>query len=159
MTADPDILVTLTTARTEFEGANLVNVLQAAGIPARVFATTANTMQWEAGYTDPIKVQVRRADLTRAAEAIRRNRQDSVDLDWDEIDVGQFEDIAPEARPFFSFGVQRARRRRRMLIASAGLALISCAFMLSMMGPRYAFALSIVAIMLVLAAWFRSKSK
>lgn len=152
MADDPDMLVTLTTARTEFEGANYVNVLKTAGIPARVFATTANTMQWEAGYTDPIKVQVRRRDLQRAAEELRRNRQDSVDLDWDEIDVGQFEGIAPEARPNFSFAVQRARRKRRAAIASVGFALITSGFLVSMMGPRYAFAIGMCTLLLVFAA-------
>jgi hypothetical protein len=157
MTADPDMLVTLTTARTEFEGANLVNVLKAAGIPARVFAATANTMQWEAGYSDPIKVQVRRQDLERAGEEIRRNKQASVDLDWDEIDVGQFEDMAAEARPRFSFATQRNRRQRRALIAGVGMALITCGFMVSMMGPRFALPVAMMAVMMVVGAWFKSR--
>jgi hypothetical protein len=157
MPDDPDMLVTLTTARTEFEGANFVNVLQAAGIPAKVFAATANTMQWEAGYTDPIKVQVRRRDLQRAAEELRRNRQDSVDLDWNEIDVGHLEGMAPEARPSFSFAVQRARRKRRALIASVGFALIMSGFLVSMMGPRHAFAIGVCMVLLVIAAWWKHR--
>jgi hypothetical protein len=151
------MLVTVTTARTEFEGANFVNVLQAAGIPARVFAAGANTMQWEAGYTDPIKVQVRRRDAQRAAEELRRNRQDSVDIDWDELDVGQMENMAAEARPNFSFSVQRLRRKRRAVIASVGFALITCGFLVSMVGPRYAFAIGVCAVLLVIAAWWKAR--
>ncbi len=157
MPEDPDMLVTLTTARTEFEGANLVNVLQAAGIPARVFAASANTMQWEAGYTDPIKVQVRRRDMQRAADELRRNRQDSVDLDWDDVDVGQIEGMAPEARPNFSFAVQRARRKRRAMMAGIGFSLITCGFLVSMLGPRYAFAIGVCAVALVAATWWRTR--
>lgn len=157
MPDDPDMLVTLTTTRTEFEGANLVNVLQAAGIPARVFAAGANTMQWEAGYTDPIKVQVRRRDMQRAVETLRQNRQDSIDLDWDEVDVGQMEGMAPEARPRFSFAVQRSRRKRRALVAGVGVSLITCGMLGSMLGPRYAFALGVCALFLVAGAWWRAR--
>jgi hypothetical protein len=53
-----------------------------------VFATSANMLQWEGGYTDPIKVMVRRADLERAAAALKRTRKESVDIDWSEVDVG-----------------------------------------------------------------------
>ena len=40
-------------------------------------------------------VQVRRADLERARAALEKNTSDSVDLDWDEVDVGEREDHLP----------------------------------------------------------------
>jgi hypothetical protein len=88
MAADPDILVPLTSARTEFEGQTIAAALEADGIPAKVFATSANMLQWEGGYTDPIKVMVRRRDLERAAASVKRTRQESVDIDWSEVNVG-----------------------------------------------------------------------
>ncbi|MFY7895023.1 MAG: hypothetical protein ACOVP8_02225, partial [Phycisphaerales bacterium] len=83
--------------------------------------------------------------------------QDSVDLDWNEIDVGQLEGMAPEARPSFSFAVQRARRKRRALIASVGFALIMSGFLVSMMGPRHAFAIGVCMVLLVIAAWWKHR--
>src|SRR5881394_1621445 len=88
MAGDPDILVPLTSARTEFEGQTIAAALEADGIPAKVFATSANMLQWEGGYTDPIKVMVRRRDLERAAASVKRTRQESVDIDWSEVNVG-----------------------------------------------------------------------
>jgi len=46
---DPDILVVLTSARTEFEGQTIVATLESDGIPAKVFAASANMLQWEGG--------------------------------------------------------------------------------------------------------------
>jgi hypothetical protein len=88
MAGDPDILVPLTSARTEFEAQTMAAALEADGIRAKVFATSANMLQWEGGYTDPIKVMVRRADLERAAASLKRTRKESVDIDWSEVDVG-----------------------------------------------------------------------
>ena len=88
MPDDPDILVPLTTARTEFEGQAMAAALEADGIPTKVFATSANMLQWEGGYTDPIKVMVRRRDLEKAAASLKRTRQESVDIDWSEVNVG-----------------------------------------------------------------------
>jgi hypothetical protein len=43
----------------------------------------------------PVPVQVRAADLQRAQAALKQNVADSVDLDWDEVDVGEREDQLP----------------------------------------------------------------
>ncbi len=95
---DPDTLVVLTSTRTEFEGSAKVVALEAAGIPARMFGGASNTLQWEGGYTDPIKVMVRRADVERAAAVLAEVRQDSVDIDWSQVDVGDRVD-PPDAFP------------------------------------------------------------
>jgi hypothetical protein len=41
-----------------------------------------------------VPVQVRRVDLERAQVALKKNIADSVDLDWNEVDVGQPQDYA-----------------------------------------------------------------
>ncbi len=96
---DPDILVVLTTARTEFEAQTLAEALRARGIRAEVFATAASSLQWEAGFTDPIKVMVRRADVGDAEQVRAALKMDSVDIDWDEVDTGaeaEQDDAAPK---------------------------------------------------------------
>ena len=42
----------------------------------------------EVAGTDPYKVYVRRGDAQRAREALARERADSVDIDWSEVDTG-----------------------------------------------------------------------
>jgi hypothetical protein len=86
---DPDILVTLTTARTEFEGSNIVAALEARGIPARVYGLAGTALGWEIASTDPICVVVRRADLAAARAALSLARDESVDIDWNDVDVGE----------------------------------------------------------------------
>jgi hypothetical protein len=88
MGTDPDILVVLTTARTEFEAETLAEALRARGIRAEVFATASSTLQWEAGYSDPIKVMVRRGDAEEAERVRVSLKADSVDIDWDEVETG-----------------------------------------------------------------------
>lgn len=86
MPADPDMLVPLTSARTEFEASVMVEALRAEGIPAKTFALAANMLQWDVAVSQPIKVMVRRSDLEAAAAHLARLRADSVDLDWDEVE-------------------------------------------------------------------------
>ena len=101
MTAEPkypDDLVTLTTKPTEFEANILVAVLREAGIEAFAFGTSAAMLELSPRIT-PAYVQVRQADLERAREALKQNVADSVDLDWDEVDVGVREDDLPLNTP------------------------------------------------------------
>ncbi|QQS10027.1 MAG: hypothetical protein IPK69_05245 [Phycisphaerales bacterium] len=91
MGGDPDILVVLTTARTEFEAEALAEALRSRGIPAEVFGGTAASgggLQWYTAGSDPIKVMVRRGDVALAERVRVAIKADSVDLDWDEVDVG-----------------------------------------------------------------------
>lgn len=148
---DPDQLVTLTTARTEFEGSLMRNVLAEEGIDARVFATAANSLQWEGGYTDPIKVQVRRGDVVRAAAELKKNRQDSVDLDWAEVDVGEMEAGAPPvAFGRMTFWERRAIRRR---MARVGFTLLAAGLMLAWIGPQAAMPVALFAGVAIVAYW------
>lgn len=98
MPPDPDSLVVLTSARSEFEGNTMVAALEAAGIPAKVFTGTATVLQFGQHSLDSIKVMVRQSDRDRAATALRAIKQDSVDIDWSEVDVGDTID-PPDAFP------------------------------------------------------------
>lgn len=95
---DPDILVDLTTARTDFEAQVIVESLEAQGIPARAFTTAGTALPLDLGSTLPMRVAVRRKDLQRAAAALRAIRAESVDIDWDEVDVGESEADAGASR-------------------------------------------------------------
>jgi hypothetical protein len=85
---DPNILVA-TSARNEFEGRAMVAALEARGIAATVFGQAAATLQWEAGYTDPYKVMVRRQDEATARQIIAEIRADKSSVEWASVDVTQ----------------------------------------------------------------------
>lgn len=91
---EQDELVTLTTRPTEFEAHALVAVLEDAGIDAVAFGAMRAALPLSERLTS-VPVQVRRRDLERAQEALKQNIEDSVDLDWDEVDVGERVDALP----------------------------------------------------------------
>lgn len=105
MHEDPDMLVVLTTARTEFEAQTLAEALRARGIRAEVFAEAAATLQWDVAATDPIKVMVCRGDREDAERVRTALKADSVDIDWDEVDTGNgvLETIGPAPQEPRSF--------------------------------------------------------
>ena len=111
MADDPDILVDLTTGRTDFEAEVIVNALLAEGIEARAFTTAGAMLQWDIAATQPMRVQVRRADLTRAQAALRGLRAESVDLDWSEIDTGDDSPLMDEERRPFTHAKTLGRWR------------------------------------------------
>jgi hypothetical protein len=86
---DPDILVDLTTASSEFEAGVIVEALKGQGIAAQAFTTAGAVLQWEVAVSQPFRVAVRRGDLERAKAALRAIKADSVDLDWDEVNTGE----------------------------------------------------------------------
>jgi len=94
MPRDPKMLVTLTSAKDSFEAEVIVQALQAQGIEARAFSTAASALQWEVAMTDPVKVQVRREDVPLARAALREVKIESVEIDWDTVDV--HEEDGPE---------------------------------------------------------------
>jgi hypothetical protein len=110
MSDDPDILETVATAATTFEAQTIVAVLHESGIDAVAFDAAPGVMGLSlTGGINAVPVQVRRGDLERARAALKQNVADSVDLDWNEVDVGERED----ALPLGSVG-------RRPLLAHAG---------------------------------------
>lgn len=91
---DPDELATLITTRYGFEAHVIVAVLQEAGIDARAFDAIQTSLPLGGGFT-AVPVQVRRGDLARAKEALKSNLSDSIDLDWEQVDVGERVDHVP----------------------------------------------------------------
>lgn len=71
---------------TEFEAAAIAEALRAQGIQARVLGGNLAGMRAEAPAL--ASVIVRRMDLPRATEILRAVKADSIDIDWNEVDVG-----------------------------------------------------------------------
>lgn len=88
----PDDLVVLTSAASEIQASLYASILTSNGIDAIGPNAAATTLRWEVSSTDPYRVYVRREDFDRAKAVLARERADSVDLDWDEIDVGEGEE-------------------------------------------------------------------
>lgn len=90
---DRDELVELTAAPTEAQAAIIQSVLADAGIES----CTQKAPGFDYlglgtfGFT-VTSIAVRKGDLESARAVLSRNRQDSVDLDWSEVDVGEPED-------------------------------------------------------------------
>lgn len=83
--------------QSEFEAHTIAAILQEGGIDATV---TSNAPSWTGQM--PVSptgrgaaVIVRGADLRRAREILGESERASVDLDWDEVDVGEREDDLP----------------------------------------------------------------
>ncbi len=91
---NPDDLATVTSVPTEFEAHTIVAVLREAGIEAFAFGTLQGRLPL-VGVFASVPVQVRQSDLQRARLALRQNVADSVDLDWDQVDVGERKDELP----------------------------------------------------------------
>ena len=95
-----DDLVTLLTATSEFAANSIVIVLKDAGIEAFAFGSAQNIFG-VTGMTGNLlntPVQVRREDLERAKAALEANRIDSVDIDWNTVDVGTPDDPQRSSR-------------------------------------------------------------
>jgi hypothetical protein len=90
----PEDLVTLVLKSTEFEANTTVAVLEDVGIKAFAFGAMRAALPLNDRLTG-VPVQVRRMDLDRAQRALQQNVADSVDLDWDSVDVGDREDNLP----------------------------------------------------------------
>ena len=92
-----DGLVTVATAPTEFE-ANIKKVVLAdAGIEANVFGSLG-TVLGATGHGPrvlEVQVKVRASELDEAKRVLAANIADSVDIDWDEVDVGDRVDSVP----------------------------------------------------------------
>ncbi len=100
---DPDQLVTITSATSEFVAQILVAILDDAGIDAFAFGSTGTTLGVTGQSTNPrwgVPIQVRRRDVDAAKAALQANRRDSVDIDWDMVEVGTpAEDGRPHNTP------------------------------------------------------------
>lgn len=89
--------VTVATTATEFEAQTKAAVLEAEGINCRV---VSNSPSWTGQLALSASgagavVLVAAEDADRAGDILKDRIADSVDLDWDEIDVGEREDTLP----------------------------------------------------------------
>lgn len=94
ITSDGDRLVTLKEAESEFAAGLIVATLKEAGIEAVAFGAIRLAYPFDAR-GGQIPVQVRARDEEAAREALAKRAEDSVDIDWDEVDVGEREDDGP----------------------------------------------------------------
>ena len=88
-----DTTADLTSCPTEFEAETIAAALREQGIPAQVIGGLLTGMRAEAPVA--AKVIVRTKDLDRARGSLRALKAESVDIDWDEVDVGKPEPDAP----------------------------------------------------------------
>ena len=95
----PETLVTLTVQPTEFHANTIVALLEAHGIEARAFGTGTSwlglAMWGSIGSLRGVPVQVQQKNLDAAREIIKQRKAESVDIDWDSIDVGEPEKESP----------------------------------------------------------------
>ena len=92
MTPDHAEPVELTITTTEFEAETIVQALRHQGIVA---ASMGGALAgFRADTPTFVRVMVPRAQLAHARSALRAIKADSVDIDWDQIDVGD-----PEPQP------------------------------------------------------------
>ena len=81
-------LVTLMTVPSEFEANLLAIVLKDNGIEAFVFASSASGIGVPfSGGTIGIPLQVREDDVDKATQILAANKQDSIDIDWNELEL------------------------------------------------------------------------
>jgi len=91
---DPDDLVTIITTETEFEAETLALVLRNAGIEAVSFGSTFSALPVQQHW-NRVPLQVRRRDAERAKAHLRAVKSESVDIDWDSVDIGERVDRTP----------------------------------------------------------------
>lgn len=87
-------LETLLVATSEFAANAIVVVLADAGIEAKAFGSIQGGFGlaigcYTAGWGTP--VQVRSCDVVEAQRALDQAKQDSIDIDWDTVELGTFE--------------------------------------------------------------------
>ncbi|MBL8990826.1 MAG: DUF2007 domain-containing protein [Phycisphaerae bacterium] len=154
---DPDTPVELTSRATEAAAEVIAGSLRDRGIEARVLGGMLTGFRAEA--PAQARVVVRRRDLEAARAALAEIRSASVDLDWDEVDVG-----APEGP-----GAGPARAPERITRAAATTAIVCGASALavlfvSMSAGLWRWASVVVALtaflllMAALALWFGRRS-
>lgn len=89
----PEGLVELTTVANEAEAGMIIGVLADAGIEAWSYSAPGVGLGAFGSLSlAPTVVAVRGGDVDEARAVLDRNREDSVDLDWSEVDVGEPED-------------------------------------------------------------------
>jgi hypothetical protein len=140
MPPSPADIVELTSVHAEFQAEAIAAALRARGIEARVLGGALAGFRAEA--PGAAKVVVFRRDLTAARAILAEVRSESVDIDWDEIELGEPEDPqlrsghqfapAPSAPPHRrpSAAALRADRRQRFALVAIGMAALLASYAL-----------------------------
>ncbi|MCC7476341.1 MAG: DUF2007 domain-containing protein [Pirellulales bacterium] len=90
MAHDNENLARLTSVRTELEAGIIVGGLEARGIQATMSGVyTANFRAEAPGW---VEVLVAEADLPQAQSVLDEVRNERIDVDWSQVDVGEPED-------------------------------------------------------------------
>lgn len=93
---DPDALVEIASTVGEFEANIVAARLESEGIQAQVFRSVGSMLGCGPIVTkDVVRVMVRAADAEAARAALQRAREESIDLDWSDVDVGVRVEEAP----------------------------------------------------------------
>ena len=93
MARSPTTLIPIADAIGPAAAHAIASALRDAGIEAFVFDTAKATLQWEAPRViAPYQVHVARVDAEAAHAVIQTTREESIDIDWNEVDLGQPED-------------------------------------------------------------------
>lgn len=99
--------VPVASVRTDFEANVIAESLRSRGVEARVISHSGAMLSAYNPSPNAIQVLVRAGDEHRARAALEEARSDSLDIAWDEIDVGEPEDALAARRPL---GVRRWMR-------------------------------------------------
>ena len=93
-------LVTLIAPQTEFEANILAIVLRDHGIDAFVFAAPAIGMGVNLSCgTIGVPLQVRQEDVAIAKQVLLDNKRNSIDIDWDELELSGSDELQDTCRP------------------------------------------------------------
>lgn len=129
--ADADDLVELVSVPVEFQAEAIAASLRERGVPARAIGGALAGFRAEAPAL--VRVVVLRRDLPAARAALERARAESVDIDWEDVDVGEPEDpgvaagAGPDARGLAHGDAVRADRRRRFALVALAMAVLVAA--------------------------------
>lgn len=137
-------LVELRTVVNELEAGVIRSVLSEAGIPSSQH--TANGLflgVFGANPFNPTTVRVRREDVQRAEDALAANRKDSVDIDWDEVDVGVPEERVEAVIKPSAVAVSRARKK---VVREVGLSVVMLLLIAPVVGGAVGAVLSMTAL-------------
>lgn len=101
MAKDPNAPVVIATALTDAEAGIIASTLRERGVEARVIDAVGSVLSvFGPALNQPIQIVVRRCDADRAAAALREAREESIDIDWSQVDTGnRAEDPTPSLVP------------------------------------------------------------
>lgn len=89
MPQHPDDIVQLLDAANEFQAGIIVETLAEAGIVAKALTSMTGDAYASPTTGGRVPVMVRRDQVEAARAALEQRRSDSVDIDWNEVDIGE----------------------------------------------------------------------